>query len=61
MVWERIYRISNLALERSKGCIDIEMYGIIESLNLTTSTGIILYEITKQRREFQNNKKKKSS
>ena len=29
------------------------MYGIIESLNLATSTGIVLYEVTKQRREFQ--------
>lgn len=45
--------ISNLAVERSSACIQIEMYGIIESLNLATSTGIVLYEITKQRREYQ--------
>jgi tRNA (guanosine-2'-O-)-methyltransferase len=30
------------------------MFGIIESLNLGTSSGIVLYEITRQRREFQN-------
>jgi tRNA (guanosine-2'-O-)-methyltransferase len=29
------------------------MYGIIESLNLGTASGIVLYEVTKQRREFQ--------
>jgi tRNA (guanosine-2'-O-)-methyltransferase len=29
------------------------MFGIIESLNLGTSSGIVLYEITRQRREFQ--------
>lgn len=45
--------ISNLALGQSKACINIEMFGIVESLNLATSTGIVLYEITKQRREFQ--------
>ncbi len=28
------------------------MYGIVESLNLGTSSGIVLYEITKQRRAF---------
>lgn len=49
--------ISNLAVERSAACIQIEMYGIIESLNLATSTGIVLYEITKQRREYQKNNK----
>ena len=45
--------ISNLAVQRSEACINIEMFGIIESLNLATSAGIILYEITTQRREFQ--------
>ncbi len=50
--------ISNLAVERSAACIQIEMYGIIESLNLATSTGIVLYEITKQRREYQKNNKR---
>ncbi|WP_341794542.1 TrmH family RNA methyltransferase [Rickettsia endosymbiont of Rhinocyllus conicus] len=51
--------ISKTAVERSNICINIPMYGIIESLNLGTSSGIILYEITKQRREFQFNLKNK--
>jgi len=50
--------ISNLAVDRSAACVAIEMYGIIESLNLATSTGIVLYEITKQRRSYQNNHKR---
>jgi tRNA (guanosine-2'-O-)-methyltransferase len=29
------------------------MFGLIESLNLGTTSGIVLYEITKQRREYQ--------
>jgi tRNA (guanosine-2'-O-)-methyltransferase len=45
--------VSNEAIENSNACINIPMYGIIESLNLGTSTGIVMYEITKQRREFK--------
>jgi len=45
--------ISRIALERSESCINIPMFGIIESLNLGTSSGIVFYEITKQRRAFQ--------
>ena len=45
--------ISKLAVEKSIACINIEMFGIIESFNLATSTGIVLYEITKQRRKYQ--------
>ncbi len=45
--------ISALAIERSAACVSIPMVGIIESLNLGTSSGIVLYEITKQRRKFQ--------
>ena len=51
--------ISKAALERSHLCINIPMYGIIESLNLGTSSGIVLYETTKQRRDFQFALKKK--
>lgn len=51
--------ISKSALERSELCINIPMYGIIESLNLGTSSGIVLYEVTKQRRAFQFNLKMK--
>jgi tRNA (guanosine-2'-O-)-methyltransferase len=45
--------ISELAVERSECCISIPMFGIIESLNLGTTSGIVLYEITKQRRVYQ--------
>ena len=45
--------ISPLAVERSELCVNIPMYGIIESLNLGTSSGIVLYEIGKQRRAYQ--------
>jgi tRNA (guanosine-2'-O-)-methyltransferase len=51
--------ISKTAIERSDLCINIPMFGIIESLNLGTSSGIVLYEITKQRRVFQFNLKNK--
>jgi len=45
--------ISQEAVERSTFCINIPMMGMIESLNLGTSSGIVFYEITKQRRAFQ--------
>ena len=45
--------ISDRAVERSYGCVAIPMFGMIESLNLGTSSGIVLYEVTKQRREYQ--------
>ncbi len=46
--------ISDLAVEHSEMCVSIPMFGMIESLNLGTTSGIVLYEITKQRREYQN-------
>ncbi|RYE10287.1 MAG: TrmH family RNA methyltransferase [Hyphomicrobiales bacterium] len=45
--------ISPLAVERSEMCVAIPMFGMIESLNLGTSSGIVLYEIARQRREYQ--------
>lgn len=45
--------ISDLAVKRSALCVNIPMLGMIESLNLGTTSGIVLYEITKQRREYQ--------
>ena len=45
--------ISDLAVQRSEFCVSIPMFGLIESLNLGTTTGIVLYEITKQRRVYQ--------
>jgi tRNA (guanosine-2'-O-)-methyltransferase len=45
--------ISERAVERSDMCISIPMFGMVESLNLGTSSGIVLYEVTKQRRAYQ--------
>jgi len=53
--------ISDLAVERSEACINIEMFGIVESLNLATSTGIVLYEVARQRREFEKKRKLKQN
>ena len=50
--------ISDLAVEQSEMCVSIPMFGMIESLNLGTTSGIVLYEITKQRREYQNKYKR---
>lgn len=51
--------ISALAVERSDMCVSVPMFGMIESLNLATSSGIVLYEVTKQRREYQSKYSKK--
>jgi len=45
--------VSDEAVAASKFCVSIPMFGMIESLNLGTTTGIVLYEITKQRRDYQ--------
>jgi len=45
--------ISALAVKHSTLCVNIPMFGMIESLNLGTSSGIVLYEVTKQRRAYQ--------
>ena len=50
--------ISELAVQNSEMCVSIPMFGMIESLNLGTSSGIVLYEVTKQRREYQNKYKR---
>lgn len=50
--------ISDLAVKCCKACVQIQMAGIIESMNLATSTGIVLYELTKQRREYQADNKR---
>jgi tRNA (guanosine-2'-O-)-methyltransferase len=44
--------ISDEAVERSEYCVSIPMFGMIESLNLGTTSGIVLYEVTKQRRDY---------
>lgn len=45
--------ISPEAIERSEMCVAIPMFGMIESLNLGTSSGIVLYEVARQRRAYQ--------
>ncbi|WP_299604129.1 RNA methyltransferase [uncultured Tateyamaria sp.] len=45
--------ITESAVDRSEMCVAVPMFGMIESLNLGTSSGIVLYEVTKQRREYQ--------
>ncbi len=45
--------ISDIAVNRSEACVAIPMFGMIESLNLGTSSGIVLYEVAKQRRDYQ--------
>lgn len=44
--------ISDAAVEASAMCVAIPMFGMIESLNLGTSSGIVLYEVTRQRRAY---------
>lgn len=51
--------ISERAVERSDMCVAIPMFGMIESLNLGTSSGIVLYEVAKQRREYQSKYKRR--
>lgn len=45
--------ISDLAIAHSDLCVSIPMFGMIESLNLGTTSGIVLYEVTRQRRAYQ--------
>lgn len=45
--------ISDIAVKRCEFCVGIPMFGMIESLNLGTTSGIVLYEITRQRRDYQ--------
>jgi tRNA (guanosine-2'-O-)-methyltransferase len=52
--------ISDEAANASVMCICIPMFGMIESLNLGTSSGIVLYEVTKQRREYASKYKKRN-
>ncbi len=52
--------ISDLAVEHAELCVSIPMFGMIESLNLGTTSGIVLYEVTKQRREYASKYKKRN-
>lgn len=53
--------ISDEAVMKSELCVAIPMFGMIESLNLGTSSGIVLYEVTKQRRAYQSRFAKKNN
>ena len=50
--------ISDEAVEAAEMCVSIPMFGMIESLNLGTTSGIVLYEVTKQRRAYQSKYKR---
>jgi len=52
--------ISNLVTERCAFCLSIPMFGIIESFNLATTSGIVLYQSAKQRRAYIQKKRRKS-
>lgn len=52
--------ISDLAVANSEMCVSIPMFGMVESLNLGTSSGIVLYEATKQRRAYQRKYRKRN-
>lgn len=58
--WNESRWVTDKVIEKSEMCINIPMYWIIESLNLATTTWIVFYEITKQRREFLNKNNKKT-
>jgi tRNA (guanosine-2'-O-)-methyltransferase len=44
--------ISTEVIDNCAQCVQIEMSGIIESLNLACSTGIVLWHIAQKRREY---------
>ncbi|MEM7365461.1 MAG: RNA methyltransferase [Pseudomonadota bacterium] len=52
--------ISDLAVEHAEMCVSIPMFGMVESLNLGTTSGIVLYEVTKQRREYASKYRKRN-
>jgi len=52
--------ISDIAVEYADMCISIPMFGMIESLNLGTTSGIVLYEVTKQRRAYASKFRKRN-
>lgn len=44
--------LSKTAIEMCKFCLTIDMKGKVESLNLSTTTGIVMYEAIKQREKL---------
>ena len=53
--------ISEVAINNSSGCINIDMAGIGESLNLSNANAIILQKIAHQRRQYKLDRLKKSN
>lgn len=51
--------ITDRAVERASMCVAIPMFGMVESLNLGTASGIVLYEVARQRREYQSRYRKR--
>lgn len=52
--------VSDLSVEAAILCVSIPMVGMVESLNLGTTSGIVLYEAARQRREYQRKYKKRN-
>ena len=53
-VWfgNETHGISEEAIQKSEQCIQIETCGIVESMNLAVSTGIVMYFIAQQRHHY---------
>jgi tRNA (guanosine-2'-O-)-methyltransferase len=49
--------ISDEAVVRATKCVKLDMYGYVESLNLSVCAGIVLAEVVKQRRAYCEKKK----
>ena len=45
--------LTDEAIEGCEMCVAVPMFGMVESLNLGTCSGIVLYEVAKQRRAYQ--------
>lgn len=48
--------LTETAIAGCCGCIQISMGGIVESLNLSVSTAIVLYHVASNRRQYRKNK-----
>ena len=57
-VWfgNETHGISDEAVLNSSKCVKLDMFGMVESLNLGSCASIVMYEIANQRRNFTQNK-----
>lgn len=53
--------ITDNAVARAMGCLQLDMCGIIESLNLAVCTGIVINKVTSQRRKWFEDKQNRKS